>query len=49
MTCLPVGLGVGDSAAGKAGDADTADLFTEVSRSVDKLLWKVEAHLQSKD
>ena len=35
--------------AGKAGDADTADLFTEVSRSVDKLLWMVEAHLKSKD
>ena len=34
--------------AGKAGDADTADLFTEVSRGVDKLLWMVEAHLQSK-
>jgi starvation-inducible DNA-binding protein len=36
-------------AAGKAGDADTADLFTEVSRGVDKLLWMVEAHAQSKD
>ena len=31
------------------GDADTADLFTEVSRGVDKLLWKVEAHIQSND
>ncbi len=27
-------------------DADTADLFTEVSRGVDKLLWMVEAHIQ---
>jgi starvation-inducible DNA-binding protein len=35
--------------AGKAGDVDTADLFTEVSRGVDKLLWMIEAHLQSKD
>jgi starvation-inducible DNA-binding protein len=35
--------------AGKAGDADTADLFTEVSRGVDKLLWMVEAHGQAKD
>ena len=35
--------------AGKAGDADTSDLFTEVSRGVDKLLWMIEAHLQSKD
>jgi starvation-inducible DNA-binding protein len=35
--------------AAKAGDADTADLFTEVSRGVDKLLWMVEAHAQSKE
>ena len=35
--------------AAKAGDADTADLFTEVSRGVDKLLWMVEAHTQSED
>ena len=27
------------------GDADTADLFTEISRGVDKRLWMVEAHL----
>jgi starvation-inducible DNA-binding protein len=33
--------------ASKAGDADTADIFTEVSRGVDKWLWFVEAHLQS--
>ena len=31
------------------GDADTADLFTEVSRDVDKHLWFLEAHLQSDD
>jgi starvation-inducible DNA-binding protein len=36
-------------AASKTGDADTADLFTEVSRGVDKLLWMVEAHTQSKE
>jgi len=29
-------------------DADTADLFTEVSREVDKRLWFLEAHLQGK-
>ncbi len=29
------------------GDLDTADLFTEVSRGVDKCLWFVEAHLQA--
>lgn len=28
------------------GDADTADLFTEISRGIDKLLWLVEAHIQ---
>lgn len=28
------------------GDADTADVFTEVSRGIDKQLWFVEAHLQ---
>jgi len=29
------------------GDADTADLFTEVSRGIDKWLWMVEAHSQA--
>lgn len=29
----------------EAGDADTADLLTEQSRSVDKMLWMLEAHL----
>jgi starvation-inducible DNA-binding protein len=29
------------------GDADTADIFTEVSRGVDKWLWFVEAHLHA--
>jgi hypothetical protein len=35
--------------AATAGDADTADLFTEVSRGIDKLLWFVEAHVQAKE
>lgn len=35
--------------ASKTGDAETADLFTGVSRDVDKLLWLVEAHAQSED
>lgn len=35
--------------ATKHGDADTADLFTGVSRGVDKLLWMVEAHAQAQD
>jgi starvation-inducible DNA-binding protein len=29
------------------GDADTSDLFTEVSRGLDKSLWFLEAHLQA--
>jgi starvation-inducible DNA-binding protein len=33
--------------ASSAGDADTADLFTELSRDTDKLLWFVEAHLHA--
>ena len=31
-------------AAAALGDAGTTDLFTGVSRALDKLLWKVEAH-----
>ena len=34
------------AAAGAAGDADTEDLFVEISRAVDKSLWLVEAHAQ---
>ena len=32
--------------ANDLGDPDTADLFTEVSRGIDKWLWFVEAHVQ---
>jgi len=32
--------------AADAGDADTSDLFTGVSRGLDKALWFLEAHLQ---
>ncbi len=34
--------------AADLGDADTADLFTGISRGLDKYLWFVEAHLQEK-
>jgi starvation-inducible DNA-binding protein len=33
--------------ADKVGDKDTADVFTEISRGVDKWLWFVEAHAQT--
>ena len=32
----------------KLGDADTADLYTEISRAMDKRLWFLEAHLVKK-
>ncbi len=34
-------------AADEVGDKDTADLFTEISRDLDKWLWFLEAHLQA--
>jgi starvation-inducible DNA-binding protein len=35
--------------ADEAGDIVTSDLFTEVSRGLDKSLWFLEAHLQGKE
>ena len=35
------------SEANDIGDLDTADLFTEISRGIDKWLWFVEAHGQA--
>ena len=34
-----------DTAGEELGDQDTADLFTDVSRAIDKQLWFVETHL----
>jgi starvation-inducible DNA-binding protein len=36
------------AAATAFGDLDTADLFTELSRGIDKQLWFVESHLPPK-
>jgi starvation-inducible DNA-binding protein len=36
-------------AAGELGDQATADLYTEVVRTVDKRLWFLEAHLQGRE
>lgn len=33
--------------ASDLGDQDTADIFTEISREIDKHLWFVEAHIQA--
>jgi starvation-inducible DNA-binding protein len=33
--------------ADELGDKDTTDIFTEISRGIDKWLWFVEAHLQA--
>jgi len=35
----------GIARADELGDADTADIYTEVSRTIDKRLWFLEAHL----
>lgn len=38
-----VGIGKADA----LGDPATADLYTEIARDVDKILWMIEAHLQA--
>lgn len=43
---VAAGVRAAISQAEAADDLDTADVFTEISREVDKLLWFAEAHLQ---
>lgn len=38
----------GINKTGEMGDDDTADLYTEISRTIDKRLWFLEAHLVKK-
>ena len=38
-------LAIGETS--ELGDADTSDIFTEISRGIDKWLWQVEAHGQA--
>jgi starvation-inducible DNA-binding protein len=43
FTLVANSIRAGIDAAAKLGDADTADLFTEISRELDKSLWLLEA------
>jgi starvation-inducible DNA-binding protein len=47
VSCTAQAVRTAISAAEKAGDAGTADLFTQVSRDLDKSLWMLEAHLDA--
>ena len=47
LAAFGVGARKGIDEANELGDLDTADLFTEVSRGIDKWLWFVEAHAQA--
>src|SRR4029453_2289961 len=46
LAAFGVSVREGIDTATELGDMDTAALFTEVSRAIDKHLWFVEAHLQ---
>lgn len=48
VAALAASIRLSIQAAADAGDPTTSDLFTEVSRALDKDLWFLEAHLQGK-
>jgi starvation-inducible DNA-binding protein len=45
LSVLATSVRAAIDSADRAGDKDTADLFTEVSRGLDKQMWYLEAHL----
>jgi starvation-inducible DNA-binding protein len=49
MSCFGKSARAAIDRATSGGDVATADLFTGVTRSLDKLLWKVESHAHAKD
>jgi starvation-inducible DNA-binding protein len=47
LSAFGKGARVAINQTAEIGDADSADVFTEISRGVDKWLWMVEAHLSA--
>jgi starvation-inducible DNA-binding protein len=45
FTAFSIHMRQGIDAADQAGDKDTSDLFTQISRGLDKQIWFIEAHL----
>ena len=48
LAAFGAGVRTASATADEIGDADTADLFTQISRTIDKQLWLVEAHAPSR-
>lgn len=49
LAAFGAGVRRGIGQAEDLGDADTADLFTQISSATDKTLWMVEAHTQASE
>lgn len=45
MAHFAASVRAGITSASNAGEADTADVMTQVSRGIDSLLWKVASHI----